>query len=205
MSSFSVKEQNAFYRRELNTYHYQISSQNCTGPERRAGLFEFDIPPYPYPTHQASQLALFKLKDFWIVNQGSKNTQRASQSATDDISVFTLDIKGLGTRSSVYSNTGARLDGAGNPNAKQLFPSTKIEVVNKYGGVNLTGTMQAVSGSDETDFECVVSNPAGSHLRVQVLDGDKASQIADGEAGTYFCILRFSIEVLDPEISSGNI
>lgn len=205
MSNFTAKEQESFYQRKLNTYHYQVSSRNATGPSNKAGLFEFDIPNFAFPTHQASHIAIFKLKDFWVVNQGTKATQRASGLATEDISAFTLNIQGLGTRGMIFSNTGAEKNAAGNDNKLTLNPSCKIEVINKYGQIDSGGILglQVVSGSDDTEFEFVCSNPSGQHISVQVINAETGAQIPDGE--DYFSMLRFDIEVILPEISSGNV
>ena len=205
MSNFTAKEQESFYQRKLNTYHYQVSSRNTTGPSNKAGLFEFDIPNFAFPTHQASHIAIFKLKDFWVVNQGDTGVTRASGVVYNDISVFTLNIQGLGTRGMIFSNTGAELNGAGDPNKLTLNPSCKIEVINKYGGIggDATAPLQVVSGSDDTEFEFVCSNPSGQHISVQVLNAETGAQIPDGN--DYFSMLRFDIEVILPEISSGNV
>jgi hypothetical protein len=205
MSNFTAKEQESFYQRKLNTYHYQVSSRNATGPSNTAGLFEFDIPNFAFPTHQASHIAIFKLKDFWVVNQGSKANNRASGSLAVDISAFTLNIQGLGTRGMIFSNTGAELNAGGTANKLSLNPSCKIEVINKYGQIDTGGILglQVVSGSDDTEFEFVCSNPSGQHISVQVINAETGAQIPDGDE--YFSMLRFDIEVILPEISSGNV
>ena len=205
MSNFTAKEQESFYQRQLNTYHYQVASRNAMGPKRSPGLFEFDIPNFSFPTHQASHIAIFRLKDFWVVNQGSKATNRASGSTSEDISAFTLNIQGLGTRGMIFSNTGPEKRADGNDNQLPLNPSCKIEIVNKYGQIDTGGILglQVVSGSDDTDFEFICSNPSGQHISVQVINAETGVQIPTGEE--YFSVIRFDIEVVLPEISNGNV
>ena len=199
MSNFTAKEQQSFYLRELNTYHYSVSSRNATGPSKVAGLFEFNIPNYAYPTHQNSSIGLFKLKEFWIVNQGSTAGTRASGVLTSDISAFTLVISGLGTRGMLFSNTGASTI------TNTLNPSLKIEVINKYGNTetNDMKILQIVSGSNDTEFDFICSNPSGQHISIQVLNAETGAQIPNGT--DYFSMINFDIEVIDPAISNGNV
>ena len=76
--NYFQKEANNYYQRKLNTYSYTINSDTASGPNTVPSQFQFDIPPFPFPTHQASKLALFRLKSFQICNQGTTVGSRVS-------------------------------------------------------------------------------------------------------------------------------
>tara|TARA_R100001086_G_scaffold35503_1_gene16081 strand:- start:443 stop:1063 length:621 start_codon:yes stop_codon:yes gene_type:complete len=201
--NYFVKEADNYYRRKLNTYQYTINSNNASGPTNNPGQFEFDIPPFPFPTHQRSKLAIFRLKGFQVINQGNVDAQRVSGTINSDLSGFMVRLSGLGTRGQLLNNQET------NAPAK-LLPKPEFFVLNKYADV-LEGTgvhearqqLQVHSGSDDDlDYCVVVSNPSGTHISVEIRDVVNNTIIPVGT--NYFSVLTFEIEVIDPEVSSGQ-
>ena len=152
--NYFVKEADNYYRRKLNTYQYTINSNKASGPNNNPGQFEFDIPPFPFPTHQQSKLAIFRLTGFQVINQGNVDAQRVSQTIDNDLSGFYVRLSGLGTRGQLLNNQET------NTPAK-LLPKPEFFVLNKYADV-LEGTgihearqqLQVHSGSDD-DLDAV--------------------------------------------------
>jgi len=102
-----------------NTYHYTIESDQGS-PDDEIGDFEILIPPFPYPEHQGSQLAIFTLESFHITGQNA--TQRVP-AVGYDTSGFYVILGGLGLRGQSFLNT----------KAKTLKPQRAFFVPNTYG------------------------------------------------------------------------
>ena len=190
------REAQIYYDRRLNTYQYSVISKNCNANQDN-DVFRFttDIPPFPFPTHQASSLAIFRLKEFFIMNQGTANNQRASGDNTTDLSGFSVSVIGAGMRGSQYTNS----------NQTKLTTNNIINVSNKYAMVE-TGThdqIQVLSGSNEMSDEIVISNPSGTALTFEVRDLRTFTLIPAGD-GSYFSYIKFEVELLPPDVSSGN-
>ena len=199
--NYIVKEQNAYYKRKLNTYTYTILSSKCPTDTNDAGRFAFDIPPFPYPTHQGSSLAIFKLKAYWIIGQGDTNANRVSADVDKDISGFQVSIQGLGLRSSQYTNMSA-VAGDLVVRPKQLF-----FVPNQYADIALPALAvldraEVNAGTPDLHDEVVISNPSGTHIVVEVRNIKTGLVIQDSPA--YFSVLKFEIEVINEEISNGS-
>lgn len=190
------RETQIYYERRLNTYQYSVISKNCNANQDN-DVFRFttDIPPFPFPTHQASSLAIFRLKEFFIMNQGTANNQRASGDTRKDLSGFAINIIGAGMRGSQYTNS----------NQTKLTTNNIINVSNKYAMVE-TGThdqIQVLSGSNEMSDEIVISNPSGTAITFEVRDLRTYTLIPAGDS-SYFSYIKFEIELLPPDVSSGN-
>ena len=206
MGDLLVNESRAYASRLRNTYHYSIQSKSVanTGIRATPGRFSFVIPPYPYPEHQGSQEGIFKLKGFWILNQGgSTDAQRVSGDLAYDVSAFKIRIQGLGLRSNMFNSTESTIAGV---TTKRLENSKEFIVINRYANVDSNAAdrdkFDAVSGNDEMSYDVLVSNPAGTQVIVDVFNVDDNSKIPDG-SGAYYSQLEFSIELLPTEIPNG--
>ena len=189
MSDFTLKETNQYYRTKLNTYTFNIVS-----PSANSNTFNVIIPPFPLPTHQRSSLAIFKLKEFWIVDQGDTAAERSSGLITTDITGFIVRFKGLGLRGTNFSNC---IGSAVTP-----IPSQDFIVINKYnaGGVERE-SLQLNSGNGYLTHEVVCSNPTGTDLIIEVRDLQDESFIIPAN---FFVACRFEIEVIPDEIGRGD-
>ena len=193
------KETAEYVNRVRNTYHYTINSENCSADRDEAGNFEFVIPPFPYPEHQGSQLGIFKLKEMWIGRQTTTNTQRVSQSNNVDLSGFVVQINGIGIRPQCYSNIEPIAVAGADVTARAQFV-----VINELAVSNNTASFiyPTVSGGKASDGYCLVSNPAGTTVRVNILNLDNGNPITDNPA--YYTLIHFSIELIPTEISNGR-
>lgn len=188
-------ETQTYYDRRLNTYQYTVLSKNCP-VNNKVHTFSIDIPPFPFPTHQASSLAIFRLKKYFVMNQGPTDASRVTGDLDTDISGFVISVGGAGMRGSQFSNT----------SENKLTPNNQIVVLNKYGEVTANGQnrdYQRLSGSDEEMSEIVISNPSGTNLNFQVRDVDTFLLLGVGD-GTFYSLINFEIELLPPDVSSGN-
>ena len=59
-----------------------------------------------------------------------------------------------------------------------------------------------LSGSSHLDVECLCSNPAGTTLRVEVVDADTGAKVVNNT--NLYAMLEFSIELVSSEISNGS-
>ena len=189
------REAQIYYDRRLNTYQYSVISKNCNAnQDNEVYRFTTDIPPFPFPTHQASSLAIFRLKEFFIMNQGTASNQRASGDNRIDLSGFSISIIGAGMRGSQFTNS----------NQTKLTSNNIINVSNKYGIAHSgTEALQVLSGSDDGNDEIVISNPSGTALTIEVRDLRTYTYIPVGDS-SYFSYIKFEVEVLPPDVSSGN-
>lgn len=213
------KETQKYYERVRNTYHYVINSRKGTGGENITSRFGMDLPPFPYPEHQGSQIGIFKLNSFHICNQDEVDRipmpQGAGLMKEGDSSGFYVIINGIGLRSQVFSNAKSNPvhgGGAGNPAVpSDLFQMNSFWIPNTYGKRNIvfsddedapaSGNFNVLSGG-YSGKEVICSNPAGSRLNVEVIDADTGVVIQSDS--DLYCVLDFSIEVISTEISSGN-
>ena len=200
-----VNESRAYASRLRNTYHYSIQSNaiSNTGITNIPGLFSFTIPPYPYPEHQGSQVGIFKMKGYWVLNQGGgAGNERVSGVLTKDLSAFKLKVGGLGLRSNMFNSTNSTMAGV---QTKRLENSKEFAVINRYANVDSDGgdkdKFAMVSGNDEMDYQVLVSNPAGTQVSVEVFDMDTNTRILTGSR--YYSQLEFSIELLPTEVGAG--
>jgi len=198
MSNFTVKELQQNYLSKLNTYNYQVVSAS-----NDSNKFDLQIPPFPLPTHQQSNLAIFKLKEFWICNQGDVAAERPGGLITQDVSGFCVRFSGLGFRGTNFTN----LSNKEVPEYKTPLPTAEFMVINKYASLDRSATaqrssIQANSGSDTLNQEVVCSNPSGTFISIEVIDlDDQNIIIPDG----FYIAIRFEVEVLPNSISSGNV
>ena len=189
------REAQIYYDRRLNTYQYNILSKNSS-PQSKVHTFSIDIPPFPFPTHQSSSLAIFRLKKYFVLGQGFTDASRVSGDTDADLSGFVISVGGLGFRGSQFTNS----------KQSKLTPNNEIIVINKYGEISPNSTKrqhQVVSGSDEEMTEIVISNPSGTHLLFEVRSIDNNLLLPEGD-GTYYSFINFEVEVLPPDVSSGN-
>ena len=65
-----IKETQTYYDRVRNTYHYVINSRKGPNQSGKNTLnsFEMEIPPFPFPEHQGSQIGILKVNSFYICN-----------------------------------------------------------------------------------------------------------------------------------------
>ena len=181
------------YQRVLNTYEYSIqSSQGIDrddGSGDGIGDFQILLPPFPFPTHQQSKLAIFTLQSFHFITQ--TGTQYVSAGANGlpassdyDISSFYVEVNGIGLRPQNYTSG----------KSQSLRGCKNFLVVNKYGVLRVVGTTERVSAGGECGIESICSNPVGSNLRIKVYSGDTGDLIADNS--DLDSIIRFKIELL---------
>lgn len=197
MSSITLKESNQYYRSKLNTYSFNLVSATDT-----TGKCTINIPPFPLPTHQASSLAIFKLKEFYICGQDDTAGERAGGLLTKDLSGFIVRFSGLGLRGTNFSN--AMMDALTYQNPT---PSPDFIVINKYGALDRSGTdvrdsLQVNSGNGYLTQEVVCSNPTGTSLEIEVRDLDDQEIIINAN---YFFYVRFEVEVIPDEIGRGEV
>ena len=191
-----VNQSRVDYSKFRNTYHYTISSRNCV-TQNDPGVFQFTIPPFPYPDHQGSQLGIFRLKEMYICHQGTIAGHRASGNVNHDPSGFYVSFTGVGFRPQNFTNIGE----AGTTD--EPLPRSFFFVPNPDGGAdNGNSTIyQRISGGRADDLEVPVSNPAGTTITVEVRDVDDGLIIPD--SATYFTLLHFTIELVPTSISNG--
>tara|TARA_R110002126_G_scaffold87473_2_gene210500 strand:- start:454 stop:1032 length:579 start_codon:yes stop_codon:yes gene_type:complete len=191
MSKEDLKQ---LWLRKKNTFHYSISSLDGE-LNAEAGKFDFMIPPSPYPEHQGSQYALFKLNSMYVINQNSRlTTDRVSGSLDQDLSCFYVSVNGLGIQPSMGSTIqNVRIRGTNTffiPNENALDNLTNN---NQYPRIS--------GGKTSTEYEVICSNPSGTSVSIQIFDGESGgAQINDGveDAGEeFFTVINFSIELLD--------
>ena len=97
---------------------------------------------------------------------------------------------------------GGGVGNAGVPS--NLFQMNSFWIPNTYGKRNIeetSGQFNVLSGG-YSGKEVICSNPAGSKLRVQVIDADRG--VAVHRNTDLYCVLDFSIEVVPTEISNGR-
>ena len=181
------------YQRVLNTYEYSIqSSQGIDrddGSGDGIGDFQILLPPFPFPTHQQSKVAIFTLQSFHFISQTA--TQYVSAGADGlpassdyDISSFYVEVNGIGLRPQNYtSGKSVSLRGCKN-----------FLVVNSDGLNRATAGYERVNAGGDCGIESICSNPVGSTLRIKVFSGDTGDLIADN--ANLDSIIRFKIELL---------
>ena len=209
------------YDRVRNTYHYVINSRKGQGPagQNVTHRFGMDLPPFPYPEHQGSQIGIFKLNSFHVCHCDEIDRVPMPQGGGlfkfGDTSGFYVIINGLGLRGQVFSNAKSNpVHGAGVGNAAVpavLNQMNSFWIPNKYGKKKLVystdadapagGDFNVLSGG-YSKKEVICSNPAGSRISVEVIDADTGVAISDDS--DLYCVLDFSIEVIPTEVSSGN-
>ena len=215
MSNFTLKEQDSYYERIRNTYHYVVNSRKGRIGENNIYNFEMDLPPFPYPEHQGSQLGIFKLNSFHICNQDEIDRIPMPQGDSPmygDSSGFYVIINGIGLRGQIFSNAKSNpvhAGGAGvGPVPSALFQMNSFWIPNTFGKRHIvtaddaSGNFNVLSGG-YSKKEVICSNPAGSKLNVEVIDADTGERI-DGDIELY-AVLDFSIEVIPNKISTGNV
>ena len=201
------------YSRIHNTYHYTIQSNRLVrgvagaGNTQLSGNFEFDIPPFPFPQHNNSQLGILKIKSFYIVGQDSTDAERTSGSVSEDTPAFYVRLRGFGLRPQQFSNnfTAAQVVA---DYRKGPAPQTDIFVPNDYAMCenatdgNTRYDLQLNAGCGNLNYEFPISNPAGSTCSVQVFynGGDLTPNQQLAENG-YHSQITFSIELLPDEVS----
>ena len=187
------------YQRVLNTYEYSIqSSQGIDrddGSGDGIGDFQILIPPFPYPTHQQSKVAIFTLQSFHFISQSA--TQYVSGGANGlpassdyDISSFYVEVNGIGIRPQNYTS-GKSLSLRG---CKNFLVVNTIGGVHRASGGGAGSISEHVSAGGDCGVESICSNPVGSTLRIKVFSGDTGDLIADN--ANLDSIIRFKIELL---------
>lgn len=190
MSKEQLKQE---FLRKKNTYHFSVCSADGV-LNADVNNFDFVIPPFPYPEHQRSQYALFKLHSFYVITQNVSNpfapNERVSASADFDLSGFYVRFDGLGIQPSL---------GATIQNTAIRYGTNTFFVPNENAGADLTQSFQyqRVSGGKPDDYEVACSNPVGSNVNIKVFDAESAGDLIPNGGGTYDCIVNFSIELLD--------
>jgi hypothetical protein len=191
-----------------NTYNYSVESScgddlGTIGPiSDSPGRFNFRISNFPFPQHNNSQLAVFNLKSFYILNQGSSDVQRATNTLDADASGFNVFINGLGMMRQFNQSKRCKLESTSNA----------FTIINKYAlNTATTGTpadvhtqYNRVSGGEYYGEECLISNPAGTDVIVEVYDVDDDSQISTDRTKVFFSRMEFSIELIPPDVSNGD-
>jgi hypothetical protein len=190
-----------------STYYYSFDSEcgntNGNGNDALPGKFSQTIQPFPFPEHNSSQRAIFKLLSVYIIGQDAVDgetiatTDRVSGSLAKDASGFYVLCNGLGFSKNQYTSSKSCLKEGG-----QGF-----YIANEDGGSNNQDSKiyQNVSGEKYQGPPILCSNPSGTNLIWEVLDVETGNQIIgqDGEA-PYKTIVNFCIEIIPDDISSGR-
>tara|TARA_R100001132_G_C3268889_1_gene91206 strand:- start:1269 stop:1862 length:594 start_codon:yes stop_codon:yes gene_type:complete len=184
-----------------NTYHYQIDSGDGLNGRAEIGNFDFIIPPFPFPEHNNSQLAIFTFHSFYVCEQS--NTQRVDgQNPNQDVSGFYVMLSGLAVRNRFVSTDNDVPAQAGNG----MINQNEFLVLNKYGdGATTTSNIYNVlSGGELTQGnESLIGNPAGTSVNCSVQTINGGNDLGDN--AFLSSTLQFSIELIPADISSGNI
>lgn len=198
------------YQRINNTYSYSFqSSQGLTKGDQdgtdhgdQIGDFQFEIPPFPFPTNQQSKLAIFTLESFYFTSQ--TETAYVSSGATGlpsetdyDISNFFVEVNGIGVKPHLFT-TGKSSNLRGN----KIF-----HIVNEYGSRRKADDDSHISSRVNSGGECnksiVCSNPSGCLVNVKVYSGDSGGLIADQDL--LDSVINFKIEVLPDDFQDREI
>lgn len=180
------------YRKLRNTYQYTILSDcgdDSNGRRSDAGDFDFLINPFPFPDHNSSSRAIFKLCSFYVIKQGTTDGDRLTGDLDVDSSGFSVEINGLG-----ITNMNSQVRGC------ELTNKPNFTIINKYSQIFVaadnTSPLQRVSGDEYYGEPVLCSNPVGSLINVKVFDLDDNLQI---DTGIFKSVMTFSIEILDNE------
>ena len=207
-----IKETQTYYDRVRNTYHYVINSRKGDAGQNHLDTFEMEIPPFPFPEHQGSQIGILKVNSFHICNNDKTDRlpepQGGGAEKVGDVSGFYVILSGIGLRGQMFSNAKSNpVHGGGVGNAgvpSNLFQMNSFWIPNTYGKRNIeetSGQFNVLSGG-YSGKEVICSNPAGSKLRVQVIDADRGEVVHRNT--DLYAVLDFSIEVVPTEISNGR-
>ena len=209
-----IKETQTYYDRVRNTYHYVINSRKGPNQSGKNTLnsFEMEIPPFPFPEHQGSQIGILKVNSFYICNNDKNDRipepQGGGAEKVGDSSGFYVILSVIGLRGQKKSNAKSNPVHAGGagvvPTPSNLFQMNSFWIPNNHGKRNIeetSGQFNVLSGG-YSGKEVICSNPAGSTLRVEVIDADTGVRI-DSNIELY-AVLDFSIEVVPTEISNGR-
>ena len=152
------------------------------------GNFDCVIPPSPFPQDVKSSRAIFKLKSFFVINQGSVVGTRVSGDANEDVCGFYVEINGAGLNQGIQSQVRPTC----NLNT-QAFP-----IYNKdAGALNATSNIfQRNSGGNYYGDDVLCSNPYGTifHIRVFTMEDNNADVIVDNV--NLRSVITFSIELI---------
>ena len=207
-----IKETQTYYDRVRNTYHYVINSRKGDAGANNLSNFEMDIPAFPFPEHQGSQIGILKVNSFFICNNDKTDRlpepQGGGAEKVGDVSGFYVILSGIGLRGQVYSNAKSNpVHGGGVGNAavpSALFQMNSFWIPNTHGKRNIeetSGQFNVLSGG-YSGKEVICGNPAGNKLRVQVIDADRGETVHENL--DLYAVLDFSIEVVPTEISNGR-
>ena len=197
------------YQRVNNTFTYSISSaggvDRSDGTGDEIGEFQIYIPPFPFPTHQQSKLAIFTLESFFITGQtddayvsAGANGQPANTGAGRfDISGFYVEVNGLGVRGNNFVNA----------RSNSLRSNKAFIIMNEYGAQRKDSATaedyaRVLSGG-RSGVECICSNPSGTTLNVKVLSLDTIDQLT-AQAGLD-SVINFKIELLPDDFQEREI
>ena len=207
-----IKETQTYYDRVRNTYHYVINSRKGDVGANTLANFEMDIPAFPFPEHQGSQVGILKVNSFHICNNTKDDRipepQGGGAEKVGDSSGFYVILSGIGLRGQMFSNAKSNpVHGGGVGNAavqSPLFQMNSFWIPNTQGKRNIeetSGMFNVLSGG-YSGKEVICGNPAGTKLRVQVIDADTGVSVQNNL--DLFAVLDFSIEVVPTEISNGR-
>lgn len=184
------------YESLRNTYYYAVESDQGEANNDEIGDFEILIPTFPFPEHQAGQVAIFTLTDFFITGMTSAaRVSTAANGATGlfDISGFFVEINGLSLRPQNYNTF----------KSSAVRGTKSFMVINRYAKDNtgLTGGESCLAGQEDINHSVICGNPAGEQFRIKVFSLDTGDQLAD--QATLKAVIKFKIELLPAEISNG--
>ena len=192
------KELQLKYNSLLNTYSYTFESgcgDTGNGSNDDIGNFDMLIQPFPFPEHNNSQRAIFKLHSLYIGGQTKLVGGRASASLDFDIGGFYLIVSGLGLSNN--TNTTAKSCGKGRGNSF-FIPNIDAGSDNAKSSV-----YQKLTGGVYNGPPVLCSNPTGTLLNFQLFDAD-TDLLVPANANLY-SVINFSIELLPEEITSGRV
>lgn len=190
-----------------STYYYSFDSvcgsENGNGTHALPGKFSQTIQPFPFPEHNSSQRAIFKLLSVYVIGQDAEDgsslavEDRVSGSLAKDTSGFYVVVNGLGFSKNQYvsSKSCGKEGGLG------------FYIANEDGGCNNQDSKiyQQVSGEKYNGPPILCSNPSGTNLIWEVLDVETGNPIIATEDETpYKTIVNFCIEIIPDDISSGR-
>tara|TARA_R110000737_G_scaffold129543_2_gene161806 strand:- start:294 stop:863 length:570 start_codon:yes stop_codon:yes gene_type:complete len=188
--SLDMSEIRTYAERIRNTYYYTIESDQGD-PADDLGDFQIIIPPFPYPEHQGSQMGILKITGFHIT--GQTDAQRVP-AVGYDTSGFYVIMSGIGLRGQTFLNT----------KSSSLRAQRTFFVPNTYGtgSTSKSTTYNRLSGSSDLSQVVMCSNPAGTSIRVEVIDIDTGVKVV--ENANLQSIIEFSIELVPTQISNGD-
>tara|TARA_R110002020_G_scaffold107363_5_gene249413 strand:+ start:2246 stop:2845 length:600 start_codon:yes stop_codon:yes gene_type:complete len=187
-----------------STYYYSFDStcgnESGNGIHAQPGKFSMTIQPFPFPEHNSSQRAIFKLLSVYVVGQDANDgeeiaaTDRVSNSLDKDTSGFYVVCNGLGFSKNQYVSSKAC--------SKESGLGFFISNVDGGSANASTSIYQNVSGAEYNGPAILSSNPSGTNITWEVLNAETGDPIPNSEI--FKTIVNFCIEIIPDDIVSGR-